>query len=179
MSRIGKLPIAIPAGVEVNISGNVVSVKGPQGSLRREMPAEVKITRDKDHLICSIPETREKRVKSLFGLVRSLVANMVIGCHKGFTRELEVVGIAFKVKQEGPKVVFNMGYSHPVTFDPPKDIKVKVEGVKIVVTGADKAAVGQAAAEIRGIKPPEPYKGTGIRYSGEKIKIKEGKKLAA
>ncbi len=190
MSRIGKKPIPVPSGVEVNISGHSVSIKGPKGTLRREFPPEVKITKDKDHLQCSIPENSEKPVRAKYGLVRSLLANMVQGVTKGYTRELEVVGLGYKVKAEGAKVTFNIGYSHPVTFEPPKDVTLKVEpGVKqpggldvaarVIVTGIDKEKVGQVAADIRGIKPPCHYKGTGIRYAGEQVRIKEGKKLAA
>ncbi|MBF0546438.1 MAG: 50S ribosomal protein L6 [Candidatus Riflebacteria bacterium] len=180
MSRIGKKPIVVPKGVEVSINGPLVSVKGPKGALKREFPTSVKITREGDVLKCSIPENSEKEIRGYFGLVRSLVANMVTGVSTGFTRELEIVGIGYKAKQEGTKVVMNIGYSHPVVFEPPKEITLKVEGVnKILVSGIDKEMVGQIAANIRGVKPPEHYKGTGIRYSGEKVRIKEGKKLAA
>jgi large subunit ribosomal protein L6 len=180
MSRIGKKPINVPTGVEVTISGHSVTAKGPKGLLKRDLPAEVKIAREKDVLQCSIPENSEKRVRSLYGLTRSLLANMITGVHTGYTRELEVVGLGYKIKQDGPKVILNMGLSHPVSFDPPKDITVKVEGTnKIVVSGPDKMAVGQVASEIRKVRPPEVYKGTGIRYAGEKVRIKEGKKLAA
>ncbi|MFZ2958967.1 MAG: 50S ribosomal protein L6 [Candidatus Ozemobacteraceae bacterium] len=180
MSRIGRKPISIPKGVEINISGHLVSVKGPLGSQKGEMAPEVKIIRDGDHLTCDIGDSKEKRVRSLFGLVRSLVSNMVTGVSKGWHRELEIVGVGYKAKQEGTKVVFNVGYSHVVTFDPPKGVTLKVEGTnKVVVSGMDKQAVGQVAADIRMIKPPEHYKGTGIRYAGEKVRIKEGKKLAA
>ncbi len=190
MSRIGKKPITIPTGVEITIAGSSVTIKGPKGTLRREFPPEVQITKQKDHLVCSIPPESGKDVRAKFGLVRSLLNNMVTGVTKGFTRELEVVGLGYKVKAEGTKVTFNIGYSHPVVFEPPKEVTLKVEpGVKqpggldvaarVVVTGIDKQAVGQVAADIRAIKPPCHYKGTGIRYAGEKVRIKEGKKLAA
>ncbi|RCK78493.1 MAG: LSU ribosomal protein L6p (L9e) [Candidatus Ozemobacter sibiricus] len=190
MSRIGKKPITIPTGVEVTITGHSVAIKGPKGTLRREFPAEVKIAKEKDHLVCSIPPESDKAVRAKFGLVRSLLNNMVIGVTKGFTRELEVVGLGYKVKAEGPKVTFNIGYSHPVVFEPPKEVSLKVEpgakqpggldvAARVIVTGIDKQMVGQVAADIRAIKPPCHYKGTGIRYAGEQVRIKEGKKLAA
>jgi len=181
MSRIGRQPVSVPAGVEVNITGHTISMKGPKGTLRREMPPEVKIIREKDRLICSIPDNSEKTVRCKFGLVRSLLHNMVVGVHQGYTRDLEIVGLGYKAKQESVhKIVFNIGYSHPVVFESPKEVTMKVEGNnKISVAGVDKEAVGQVAADIRGIKPPEHYKGTGIRYAGEQIRIKEGKKLAA
>ncbi|MBF0500114.1 MAG: 50S ribosomal protein L6 [Candidatus Riflebacteria bacterium] len=180
MSRIGRKPIIVPKGVDVNVNGHVVSVKGPQGTMKYEMAPEVKLTRSGDHLTCDIGDSTEKRVRSLFGLVRSLVANMVTGVSQGWHRQLEIVGIGYKAKQEGAKVVFNVGYSHSVTFEAPKGVALKVEGTnKVVVSGIDKQAVGQVAADIRAIKPPEHYKGTGIRYAGEKVRIKEGKKLAA
>lgn len=180
MSRIGRLPVNLPKGVEVGINGCEVSVKGPKGSLTRVFCPEVKITKVNDTLVCSVDDLTEKRVKSLFGLTRSLLANMVLGVTTGFSRELEVVGIGYKVKADGPnKVTFTVGYSHSVTFETPKEVVMKVEGQKVTVSGVDKQLVGQMAADIRGIKPPEPYKGTGIKYSDEVVRIKEGKKVAA
>ncbi len=192
MSRIGKKPIAIPAGVEANIKDHVITVKGPKGTLKQAIPTEVTVTKEKGLIQCSITEVKEKRVRSLFGLTRSLIANMISGVTNGFSRELYVVGIGYKVKQEGTKVVFNIGYSHPIAFEAPKEVALKIDaGGKIVVpgldnvvasilvTGPDKRIVGQVAADIRSLKPAEHYKGTGIRYVGEKVRIKEGKKLAA
>lgn len=182
MSRIGKKPITIPKGVEINISnGHDVMIKGPKGSFKHTFPAEVQIAKEGDHLQCSIGEAKEKRIRALYGLVRALVQNMVIGVSQGYTRELEVVGVGYKAKQDAPnKVTFTVGYAHQVTFESPQGVSLKVEGTnKVIVSGIDKQAVGQCAAEIRGIKPPEPYKGTGIKYANEVIKIKEGKKLAA
>ncbi|MBF0409877.1 MAG: 50S ribosomal protein L6 [Candidatus Riflebacteria bacterium] len=180
MSRIGKKPIIIPKGVEFNISGSHISVKGPKGQLKRDFPSEVKITREGEVVKCSIPENSEKHVRGLFGLVRSLVANMVTGVSEGYTKVLEIVGVGYKGKMEGNKIVLSIGYSHPVVLDAPKDITLKLEGTnKVAVSGIDKELVGQTAAVIRRIKPPEHYKGTGIRYAGENVRIKEGKKLAA
>ncbi|MBI3037852.1 50S ribosomal protein L6 [bacterium] len=178
MSRIGKKAIAIPPGVEVNLNGNQVVLKGPKGTLRRELPLEVKISRSENNLQCSISD-QSKRVRSLFGMTRSLVANMMTGVSSGFSKDLEIVGVGYKVKLEDSKLVFNIGFSHPVSFAPPTGIKLSVEGQnKITVFGLDKEIVGQASSDIRSIKPPEHYKGTGIRYSGEQVRIKEGKKLA-
>ena len=180
MSRIGKKHIPIPKGVEVNISGGQITVKGPKGTLKQALRPEIKVVREGDHLVCATAgDPHEKLTRSLWGLTRSLLANMVHGVSQGFTRELEVQGVGYKVKLEGKKIVFNIGYSHPATFEAPADITLKVEGLKVTVAGASKQLVGQVAADIRKIKPPEHYKGTGIRYVGEKVRIKEGKKLAA
>ena len=138
------------------------------------------IIQENGHLVCTIPPASPKHVRSKWGLVRSLLANMVHGVHQGFNRTLEVRGIGYKAKQEGSNVVFNVGYSHPVNFVPPEGITLKVEGVnKVIVSGIDKQVVGQVSADIRSIRAPEHYKGTGIRYDGENVRIKEGKKLAA
>ena len=182
MSRIGKKPVPIPSGVEINISGNHVSIKGPKGTLKQDMPPQVKISKEKDQLVCSIAENPEREVRCLFGLTRSLLNNMVVGVTQGYVRELEIVGVGYKAKQDSPnKVTFTVGYSHAVVFESPAEVGLKVEGTgqKVTVTGINKQMVGQVAADIRSIKPPEPYKGTGIRYAGENIKMKEGKKLAA
>lgn len=189
MSRIGRKPIQIPKGVEVNINTNVVTIKGPKGTLTKEFSPLVKISKQQQQIICSIDEKASRQAKALYGLTRSLINNMVIGVTNGFTKELDVIGLGYKVKSEGNKIIFNVGYSHPVVFEPPKDVVVKVEPgqkaggleivAKVVVSGIDKELVGQVAANIRAIKPPCVYKGTGIRYSGEKVIMKEGKKVAA
>lgn len=182
MSRIGRLPIPIPSGVEVNISGNHISVKGPKGTLKYDIPAQIHIKKEKDHLVCDMGDSKERQTRCLFGLARSLVNNMVIGVTKGYTRELEIVGTGYKAKQDAPnKITVTVGYSHPVVVESPADVSLKVEGngQRIIVHGINKQVVGQIATDLRGIKPPEPYKGTGIRFVGEKIKMKEGKKLAA
>jgi len=167
--------------VEININGSVVSVKGPKGQLRREMPEGVNINREEDKIVCSIPEKSSKPIRSKFGLVRSLINNMVIGVSDGFSKGLQIVGVGYKAKNESPnKVTINVGYSHPVVYESPKDVELKVDGNKLFVSGPDKESVGQVAAEIRKIRPPKHYKdGAGIRYIDEKVVIKVGKKLAA
>lgn len=181
MSRIGKKPVVIPSGVEVNINGTTVSIKGSKGQMSRSLPCEVKINREEDKIVCSIPEDSPKSVRAKFGLVRSLINNMVVGCDLGFTKGLEIIGVGYKaLSQSDSKVQFNIGYSHPVIYDAPAGVTLKIEGNKVFVSGVDKEAVGQTAAEIRKIRPPKHYKdGAGIRYVGEKVRIKVGKKLAA
>lgn len=181
MSRIGKKPVTIPKGVEVKITGSKISVKGPKGQMTREMPAQVKMISENDHIVCSIPEDSPKTVRSLFGLVRSLVNNMVIGVDAGYTKGLEIIGVGYKAQSQAPnKIQINVGYSHPVIYEAPADITLKIEGNKVFVTGIDKEVVGQTASEIRKVRPPKHYKdGAGIRYVGEKVRIKVGKKLAA
>ncbi len=181
MSRIGKKPVIIPKGVEVNVNGTMVSVKGPQGQISKDMPADVKVTRENDHIICTIPENSNKVVRAKFGLVRSLINNMVTGAHAGFTKGLEIIGVGYKAQNQAPnKILVNIGYSHPVVYEAPAGITLKVDGNKVFVTGIDKEVVGQTASEIREIRPPRHYKdGAGIRYLGENVRIKVGKKLAA
>lgn len=181
MSRIGKKPVIIPKGVEVSIKGTVFSAKGPKGQISKEMPAEVKVSHEADHIICSIPENSSKTVRAKFGLVRALINNMVSGVHAGFTRGLEIVGVGYKAQNQGDsKIQLNVGYSHPVVYEAPALVTLKVEGSRVIVSGIDKEAVGQTASEIRKIRPPKHYKdGAGIRYVGEKVRIKVGKKLAA
>ncbi len=181
MSRIGKRPVTIPKGVEVNIAGTKISVKGPKGQMSREMPVEVKMTREDDHVVCTIPENSPKTVRSKFGLVRSLVNNMVTGVNAGYTKGLEIIGVGYKAQSQAPnKIQINVGYSHPVIYEAPTGITLKVEGNKVFVTGIDKEVVGQVASEIRKVRPPKHYKdGAGIRYVGENVRIKVGKKLAA
>ncbi|MDD2998918.1 MAG: 50S ribosomal protein L6 [Erysipelotrichia bacterium] len=181
MSRIGKKPVIIPKGVEVNVNGSIVSVKGPKGQISKDLPAEVKVTRENDHIICTVPENSSKVVRAKFGLVRSLINNMVIGAGTGFTKGLEIIGVGYKAQsQAANKIQLNIGYSHPVVYEAPADITLKVEGNKVFVTGIDKETVGQTASEIRKIRPPRHYKdGAGIRYVGENVRIKVGKKLAA
>lgn len=181
MSRIGKKPVIIPKGVDVTINGMVVSVKGPKGQLTKEMPAGVTIAKEEDKVICSIPEKSEKPIRARFGLVRALINNMVIGVDKGFEKGLEIIGVGYKAQNNGAnKITINVGYSHPVVYESPSDVTLKVEGNKVMVSGCDKEKVGQVAAEIRKVRPPKHYKdGAGIRYIGENVRIKVGKKLAA
>ncbi|MBV8171075.1 MAG: 50S ribosomal protein L6 [Candidatus Eremiobacteraeota bacterium] len=175
MSRIGKMAIAVPSGVNVGYAGRVVTVKGPKGelTLRCAEPIDVKID---DGSISVVRPNDEKRNKQLHGLTRTLIANMVHGVTSGFSKSLEIVGVGYRAQAQGKKLNVTVGYSHPVVVEPPNGIDIKVEGTnKITVSGADKQMVGQLAAQIRAIRPPEPYKGKGIRYEGERVRRKLGK----
>jgi large subunit ribosomal protein L6 len=181
MSRIGKKPVIIPKGVEIKIDGRDISVKGPKGSISKTMPEGVSFAQEENKIVCSIPENSTKPIRSKFGLVRSLINNMVTGANDGFNIGLEIIGVGYKAQSQAPnKIQLNVGYSHPVVYEAPKEITLKVEGNKVFVTGIDKEVVGQTAAEIRKVRPPKNYKdGAGIRYVGEHVRIKVGKKLAA
>ena len=175
MSRIGRMPVAIPAGVTVEIAeGNKVTVKGPKGTLVRELPHEMEIKIEDGHVIVSRPNDL-KRMKSLHGLTRTLIHNMTIGVSEGYTKTLEVNGVGYRAAKAGKKLTLNLGYSHPVEMEDPEGIETKVDGNKIVVSGISKEKVGQYAAEIRDKRRPEPYKGKGIKYSDEVIRRKVGK----
>ncbi len=175
MSRIGRLPVAIPAGVEVKIAeGNVVTVKGPKGTLERALPTEMEITLEDGQVVVKRPNDL-KRMKSLHGLTRSLIHNMVVGVSEGYKKELEINGVGYRATKQGKKLVLNLGYSHPVEMEDPEGIESTVEGNKITVSGISKEKVGQFAAEIRDKRRPEPYKGKGIKYSTEVIRRKVGK----
>ena len=175
MSRIGRLPVAIPAGVEVSIAaGNVVTVKGPKGTLERALPTEMEIKVEDGHVVVARPNDL-KKMKSLHGLTRSLIHNMVVGVSEGYSKTLEVNGVGYKAAKQGKKLVLSLGYSHPVEMEDPDGIETKVEDNKIVVSGISKEKVGQFAAEIRDKRRPEPYKGKGIKYSDEVIRRKVGK----
>ena len=175
MSRIGRHPIAIPAGVTVEIAeGNVVTVKGPKGTLVRELPHEMDIKIEDGHVIVSRPNDL-KRMKSLHGLTRTLIHNMTIGVSEGYTKTLEVNGVGYRAAKAGKKLTLNLGYSHPVEMEDPEGIETKVDGNKIIVSGISKEKVGQYAAEIRDKRRPEPYKGKGIKYADEVIRRKVGK----
>ncbi|MEE8885991.1 MAG: 50S ribosomal protein L6 [Eubacteriales bacterium] len=175
MSRIGRLPVPIPAGVEVEVKpGNVVSVKGSKGTIERQMPAEMGIEVKDNQVIVTRPNDLKKN-KALHGLTRSLINNMVIGANQGFTKTLEINGVGYRAAKQGKKLVLTLGYSHPVEMEDPEGIETKVEENKIIVSGISKEQVGQYAAEIRGKRPPEPYKGKGIKYDYEIIRRKEGK----
>jgi len=176
MSRIGRMPIAVPAGVTVDIAeNNKVTVKGPKGTLERVLPAEMEIKREGEEIIVSRPNDL-KKMKSLHGLTRTLINNMVIGVTDGYAKELEVNGVGYRAQKKGKTLVLSLGYSHPVEMEDPDDLEVIVEGQnKIIVKGIDKEKVGQYAAEIREKRTPEPYKGKGIKYADEVIRRKVGK----
>ena len=175
MSRIGRLPVAIPAGVTVEIKeNNHVTVKGPKGTLERVLPAEMEIKQEDGHVVVTRPNDL-KKMKSLHGLTRTLIQNMVVGVSEGYTKTLEVNGVGYRAAKQGNKLVLSLGYSHPVELVDPEGISSAVDGNKIVVSGIDKEKVGQYAAEIRDKRRPEPYKGKGIKYADEVIRRKVGK----
>ncbi len=175
MSRIGRMPIAVPAGVTVDIAeNNKVTVKGPKGTLERVLPAEMDIKLEADVITVSRPNDL-KKMKSLHGLTRTLIHNMIIGVTEGYVKNLEVNGVGYRAQKQGNKLVLALGYSHPVEMVDPEGIEVKVDGNKISVVGIDKEKVGQYAAEIREKRAPEPYKGKGIKYVDETIRRKVGK----
>ena len=175
MSRIGKQPIAVPAGVDVTIDGNTVTVKGPKGTLTRSFPAIMSIKREGDEIIVTRPdESREAR--SYHGLTRTLVHNMVEGCANGFSKKLQLVGVGYRAALKGRDLEMQLGFSHPVSVKAPEGITFEVPSqTEIIVSGASKEQVGQIAADIRKWRKPEPYKGKGIRYEGEKVRRKLGK----
>lgn len=176
MSRIGRMPIAIPAGVTVAIAeNNVVSVKGPKGELVRELPVEMEIKEEEGKIIVTRPNDL-KRMKSLHGLTRTLIANMITGVTAGYEKKLEINGVGYRASKAGKKLTLNLGYSHPVEMEDPEGIETVMEGQNIIfVRGIDKEKVGQFAAEIRSKREPEPYKGKGIKYADEVIRRKVGK----
>lgn len=175
MSRIGKLPVPIAKNVQVDVRGSTVRVKGPNGELTREFPQGVSFSLD-DGKVTVARENDAKSTRALHGLSRSLLANMVTGVSEGFTKTLELQGVGYRATQAGEKVTLAVGYSHPVEVAPPPGIKLEVDGTtKVHVRGIDKELVGQVAANIRKVRKPEPYKGKGIRYLGEKVRRKAGK----
>ena len=175
MSRIGRMPIAVPAGVTVDIAeNNHVTVKGPKGTLERALPTELEIKVEDGHVVVARPNDL-KKMKSLHGLTRTLINNMVVGVTTGYEKKLEVNGVGYKAAKAGKKLTLNLGYSHPVEMEDPEGIETKVDGNKIIVSGISKEKVGQFAAEIRDKRRPEPYKGKGIKYETEVIRRKVGK----
>ncbi len=176
MSRIGRMPIAVPADVTVTIADdNTVNVKGPKGTLERKLPEELTITQEDGQIIVTRPDD-SKRMKSLHGLTRTLINNMVVGVTNGFEKTLEINGVGYRAYKQGDKLTLTLGYSHPVDMIDPDGIETVLDGqTKIIVRGIDKEKVGQYAAEIRSKRPPEPYKGKGIRYSDEHVRRKVGK----
>jgi large subunit ribosomal protein L6 len=176
MSRIGKSPIPVPSGVDVAISGAHISVKGPKGTLERDIPGVITVRQDGDNLVVERPDD-ERQNRAMHGLVRSLVNNMVLGVTQGFRKELEIVGVGYRATAKGPGAMeLALGFSHPVSITAPDGITFEVPAPnRIVVTGIDKEAVGQVAADIRAWRKPEPYKGKGVRYAGEYVQRKAGK----
>ena len=176
MSRIGNAPVALPSGVEVSVADGKVTVKGPKGTLRRVIPGDIEIAQEDGALRFTRPDdARENR--ALHGLTRSLVNNMVVGVTEGFRKELEIVGVGYRAEAQGPNALrLNLGFSHPVQVAAPDGITFEVpQPTQVIVTGIDKEVVGQVAANIRSIRKPEPYKGKGVRYAGERVLRKAGK----
>lgn len=175
MSRIGRLPISVPAGVEVKIDGSEVSVKGSKGELSQRIASPITVSLDGDTITVSRPDD-ERESRSLHGLSRTLIANMVQGVSEGYSKKLEIVGTGYRVMAKGSDLEFALGYSHPVSVKAPEGITFTVEGNnKLTVSGINKQQVGQVAANIRGLRAPDPYKGKGVRYAGEQIRRKVGK----
>ncbi len=175
MSRVGKEPIAIPDGVDVDVSGTHVTVKGPLGTLTHDVPAAITVAREGNELVVARRDD-DRRSRALHGLTRSLLYNLVVGVSEGFSKRLEIRGVGYRAQPKGSSIELQVGFSHPVTVDAPEGVTIEVlQPTQIVVKGADKQQVGQVAADIRKIRPPEPYKGKGIRYADEHVRRKAGK----
>jgi large subunit ribosomal protein L6 len=175
MSRIGRLPITVPAGVDVTLDGRVITVTGPKGTLTRQLPPRIELERDGD-VIHVVRPTEGKLDKSLHGLTRTLVNNMVVGVTTGYRKGLEIIGVGYRAQKVGDNLQLALGYSHPVEIEPPAGISFELETpLKLAVVGIDKELVGQVAAKVRATRKPEPYKGKGVRYAGEKVRRKAGK----
>jgi large subunit ribosomal protein L6 len=175
LSRIGKLPIPVPGGVKVTLEPGRVKVEGPKGKLERTLPAEITVKQADGELVFERPSDGYRH-RALHGLVRSLVANMVVGVNTGFTKNLELVGVGYRVAKQGDEVVLSLGYSHPIRYKPPSGVSIDVQDqTKFSVSGISIEDVGQVAANLRGLRPPEPYKGKGVRYRDEKVRRKAGK----
>ena len=175
MSRIGKLPIAVPGGVDVTIDGREVTVKGPKGSLSHSVAAPIVVAQEDGTLLVRRPDD-ERTSKALHGLTRSLLANMVLGVTQGYEKRLEIVGTGYRVTAKGSNLEFALGYSHPITVEPPQGVTFTVEApTRFMVSGIDKQQVGEVAANLRKLRKPDPYKGKGVRYAGEQIRRKVGK----
>ncbi|MBW1772425.1 MAG: 50S ribosomal protein L6 [Deltaproteobacteria bacterium] len=174
MSRIGKKPIPIPKDVKVDLKGDLLTVKGPKGNLQRKVDPNVQIRTDTDQIVLTV-QAETKKLKSLHGLYRALVSNMVIGVSQGFERALEIVGVGYRAEMSGKTMVLHLGYSHPINYPLPEGVEAKVEKTKITLAAIDKEVLGRVAAKIRSFRAPEPYKGKGIRYAQERIRRKAGK----
>ena len=176
MSRIAKAPVELPSGVEFSQSGNVVTMKGSNGTLSLELNSEVELTQE-DNALTVTPRSGSRFSTAVAGTMRSLLANMATGVTQGFERKLELVGVGYRAQAQGNKLNLTLGFSHPIVHDVPEGVTVETPSqTEILVKGADKQKVGQVAAEIRGYRPPEPYKGKGVRYSDERVQLKEAKK---
>ena len=179
MSRIGKLPVAVPKGVDVKVDAGVVTVKGPKGQLAMEFHPEIDMAVEDGEIRVQRPSD-EKRHRALHGLTRSLVANMVEGVTDGFSKTLEIVGVGYKAEKKGSGVILSLGFSHTIDYQPTEGVSIETPTpTTVVVSGTDKQKVGQTAAEIRSFRPPEPYKGKGVRYQGEQVRRKAGKTAGA
>ncbi|HRO31057.1 MULTISPECIES: 50S ribosomal protein L6 [Micrococcaceae] len=174
MSRIGRLPITVPSGVDVTIDGATVSVKGPKGELSHQVATPIEVSLEEGTLTVTRPND-ERESRSLHGLTRTLIDNMIVGVTNGYEKQLEVIGTGYRVLAKGSDLEFALGYSHPVPVKAPEGIAFKVEGNKVTVSGIDKQRVGETAANIRKLRKPDPYKGKGVRYAGEVIRRKAGK----
>jgi large subunit ribosomal protein L6 len=175
MSRIGKLPIEVPSGVEVRVEGALATVTGPMGTLTQTLPTQISVRQEGNQILVERPDD-EREHRALHGLVRSLVANMVEGVTKGFEKQLEIQGVGYRVQAQGPDLVFSLGYSHQIPVKAPEGITFEVTApTRFSVKGIDKQQVGQVAADIRRLRKPDPYKGKGVRYAGEQIRRKAGK----
>ncbi|MCI0131178.1 MULTISPECIES: 50S ribosomal protein L6 [Enterococcaceae] len=175
MSRIGNKPVVVPAGVTVTQSGNTVTVKGPKGELTREFSPNITLNISEGEVVLTRPDDTKEN-KTLHGTMRANLNNMVVGVSEGFEKALELIGVGYRAQLQGKKLVLNVGYSHPVEFETPEGITIEVpSNTQIVVKGSNKEVVGELSANIRGVRPPEPYKGKGIRYVGEHVRRKEGK----
>lgn len=175
MSRVGKSPIPLPKGVELRREGTRVIVKGPKGELSQDISPDIQIEQQDGNIVLTRP-TDQPRHKAMHGLTRALIANMVTGVSEGFSKQLEMLGVGYRAQMQGKDLVLAIGFSHPVTVPPPQNIEFEVDGTsKIIVKGINKEQVGQVAADVRKIRPPEPYKGKGIRYAGEYVRRKAGK----
>ncbi|MGP7959761.1 50S ribosomal protein L6 [Sanguibacter sp. A247] len=176
MSRIGKIPVPVPAGVDVTISGALVTVKGPKGTLEHVVPAQIEVARDEDGAITVSRRSDDRDARALHGLTRTLIANVVVGVTEGYEKKLEIVGTGYRVAAKGTDLEFALGFSHPVVISAPEGIAFAVESpTKFSVSGISKQQVGEVAANIRKIRKPEPYKGKGVRYAGENVRRKAGK----
>jgi large subunit ribosomal protein L6 len=175
MSRVGRAPIEIPSGVTVNVAGRTVTVKGPKGELKEQVPEEIEVVAE-GSTVTVTRSSESNAVRSIHGTVRALVANMVQGVSEGFAKNLDIIGVGYSAEVKGKTLVLKLGLSHPVEYEPPRGIEVEVpEPTRIVVRGIDRQLVGQSAADIRAFRPPEPYKGKGIRYHDEHVRRKAGK----